>query len=501
MAKFKPLKNISLGKYGPLNLQTLRLPHKKMQEHGHVIGASKSGKTRLLASLYIQYLQAGYSVICIDPQGGLVKLILAYLLHMGYFDTPGAFERLTYLDFAGAEELGLFMPFNVLKQEVVGTNGQTRPVPAHQVASNILEACHRAWPELQQGAAVFDTLLPDALTLLHHNNYPLIALAPLLDDEKFRYELVEKEPDYFLVSNFRNNYDAFKKVDQQIYAGSVKRRARQLTQKPVLRYGLGQSGNLLNFTKIMNDNKSLLINLGGLDKDVMSLLGCLITTGLEQAALSRALLPEGTKFPTTILMADEFTLFSDKSEAGFANGLSLTRQFGLDWIMAHQTWGQFSARMKSAVQNAGWEAIFRAGPDDADYSAKYVSTFDPTVTKEEEETSEDTRALKGFLQLQEQTKLVSQEIRDLKRRHFKYRSPEGKVADLITLDLPDPPIDREALGEIKRYYLSHCFRPQEEIEKEIYPFTWGRLEKKPSALPAYASYLKDPDEDDSLDNT
>src|SRR3954447_16323827 len=114
MATFKSTNKINIGTYGPANLLTFKLPKKELQEHGHVIGASKSGKTRLLASLYIQFLQAGYSVICIDPQGGLVKLILSYLLHMKFFEQPGALNRLTYLDFAGAEELGLFMPFNVL---------------------------------------------------------------------------------------------------------------------------------------------------------------------------------------------------------------------------------------------------------------------------------------------------------------------------------------------------------------------------------------------------
>ena len=171
MATFKPTNKKNIGTYGPANLLTFKLPKKELEEHGHVIGASKSGKTRLLASLYVQLLQAGYSVICLDPQGGLVRLILSQLLQMGYFDRPKALEQLTYLDFAGAEELGLFMPFNVLKQEVVGSNGISRPLAVHQIATNILDACHRAWPELQQGAAIFDTLLPDAVTLLCNNNY------------------------------------------------------------------------------------------------------------------------------------------------------------------------------------------------------------------------------------------------------------------------------------------------------------------------------------------
>jgi hypothetical protein len=242
----------------------------------------------------------------------------------------------------------------------------------------------------------------------------------------------------------------------------------------------------------MNENKSLLINLGGLNQEAVSLLGCLITTGIEQAALARALLPEGATFPTTLLMADEFPRFADRSEAGFANGLSLTRQFNLYWIMAHQTWGQLTPRMRHAVQNAGWEAIFKTGPEDADQSAPYVSTFDPTAVKHEVENPQAAeRSHPQFMSLQEQLKLVSQEIRDQPRRHFKYRSQEGKVVDLSAMNMPSPKVDRKALGDIKRYYLANCFRPQADIEMEIHPFTWGRLEKSKGKAPAHLSYLED----------
>src|SRR3954469_6126587 len=112
MASFKSRKHISLGTYGPFNLQTYKLQHTEMREHGHVIGKSKSGKSYFLASLYIQLLQAGYSVTLIDPHGDLAKLILSFLVSMDYFKTPGAFDKLTYLDFPCAEKLDLFMPFN-----------------------------------------------------------------------------------------------------------------------------------------------------------------------------------------------------------------------------------------------------------------------------------------------------------------------------------------------------------------------------------------------------
>lgn len=487
MAKFKPRNHINLGTYGPLNLQTYRLHHQEMREHGHVIGASKSGKSRFLASLYVQLLQAGYSITLIDPHGDLAKLILSHLITIGFFETSGAFEKLTYLDFPCAERLDLFMPFNVLSHSDDPKEDRT---PA-QVASDIKDAFHRAWPELDSGAATFDTLMPDAVMLLYKNNYPLIALDTLLNDEKFRMELLGNETDYFLVQSFESNYNDFKKVDQQLYAGSVKRRARQLTRIPILRYGLGQTKNFLDFRSIMDGNRSLLINLGGLDTDATGLIGCLLTTQAEQAALSRAALPADSRFTTHFLMVDEFSQFADKSERGASRILSLTRKYGLYWIMAHQTWGQLSDRVRSAIQNSGYEAIFKTGPDDAAISAPYVSTFDPSQIKHE---VEDERAAErthpAFLGLYEQRELAALSIRDLKRRQFFFKSADNKSIILRSMDMPDPKTDKGELAEVERNYLSNCFVPRADIEKQIYQFTWGRLERKPNTMPAYSSYLE-----------
>src|SRR6266851_3411807 len=139
MAKFKTAKHIKIGTYGPLQMQNYKLHRKEMQEHGHVIGASKAGKSRFLASLYIQLLQAGYSGTLIDPHGDLATLILAYLVTMGFFETPGALEKLTYLDFPCAERLNLFMPFNVLSHSDDPKQDDT----PEKKSSDIKSAFHR----------------------------------------------------------------------------------------------------------------------------------------------------------------------------------------------------------------------------------------------------------------------------------------------------------------------------------------------------------------------
>jgi hypothetical protein len=125
----------------------------------------------------------------------------------------------------------------------------------------------------------------------------------------------------------------------------------------------------------------------------------------------------------------------------------------------------------------------------------YVSTFDPEQVKHEvDDPKAAERTHPAFMGLYEQRELAALSIRDLQRRQFYFRSSDSNTLLLKTLDMPDPKVDKEQLAEIERHYLSSCFIPRDEIEKQIYPFTWGRLEKRLSAVPAHESYLETPDE-------
>jgi hypothetical protein len=107
-------------------------------------------------------------VTLIDPHGDLAKLVLSHLVVQGRYQDKATYDRILYLDLPAAEQQGRFLAFNPLLQDL----------PAHTIASNFKEAMHRAFPELSQGAAIFDTLLPRALQVLLANNLPITALEP-----------------------------------------------------------------------------------------------------------------------------------------------------------------------------------------------------------------------------------------------------------------------------------------------------------------------------------
>jgi Helicase HerA, central domain len=353
---------LTLGTFGPLPILRLPLNIRLSQAntHWHIIGTSGSGKSFFLAQLFLSLITHGRPVMLIDPHGDLAKLVLTHLVAQGKYKDNAAYEQILYLDLPAAEQKERYLPFNPLLQEL----------PAHTIASNFKEAMHRAFPELSQGAAIFDTLLPRALQVLLANNLPITDLEPFLWDERFRSALLAKltSPDAATITNyFAHVYAELRRSEQINYAGSVLRRAALLTDLPVLRYSFAQPENRLPFRKIMDAGQSVIINLALRELEASRLLGCLLTVGYEQAALSRA---DAVIRRSHHLIVDEFHSFTTQPAQAFSSMLSQSRKFGLYLCAAHQFWGQANQHLQEALQNTGIEVVFNVGRTDAEYTAK-----------------------------------------------------------------------------------------------------------------------------------
>src|SRR5207249_11764266 len=68
---------------------------------------------------------------------------------------------------------------------------------------------------------------------------------------------------------------------------SILNKISALTLNPILRVILGQQENALDFRRIMDEGKVLIVDLGRCDSETRRLLGSLIVTSIEQAAISR----------------------------------------------------------------------------------------------------------------------------------------------------------------------------------------------------------------------
>src|SRR5712691_4129832 len=74
------------------------------EQHKTISGITGAGKSYFLASLLLFLFSQGFTVLLIDPNGDLAKLIMNLLAGSDYFSDPRGFEKLYYIDFKRAEQ-------------------------------------------------------------------------------------------------------------------------------------------------------------------------------------------------------------------------------------------------------------------------------------------------------------------------------------------------------------------------------------------------------------
>lgn len=433
---------LTLGTYGPpLVSRPFTLGPELVPAHKHVIGTTGVGKSKFLASMYVQLLNQGIGAALIDPHADLGHDILDVLAESGFFRHPDAQKRLLFVDFSRKDT---YVPFNVLRQ----------PYDDHTVARNIVEACKRAWPALADGSAPqFENILLAGTLVLVQNELPLTALPKLLTDKAYRRALLENVSDPDVIDFFRARFDNWGR-DTAAMVESTLRRVFLLTFSPTLRHSLGDTENVLNFRELMDGGVSVIFNLGGLDEDTQRLLGCLLTVGFEVAALARADTPQEARRPYHLFI-DEFSQFSAQSEGSLARVLSLARKYGLSLTLAHQTWSQVNGRLQGALQNAV-EVAFRLGRSDAEWAAPQFARFDPYVVKHEVvDPLQADRTHPVFFSVQETFESWAQALADLEPREA-YVRVGSKTVKVRTLTVPSG--NRTQRDEIEREYVDLLHR-------------------------------------------
>jgi hypothetical protein len=431
-----------------------RLSEKEQAYHAAIFGASGSGKSKLLQSIFLQHLAKGHGVGLIDPHADLALDILKSLIASGFYREEAAFDNLLFLDFAN----GSFVPFNVLNQ----------PYDPHTTALNALEGMIRVWPELET-APLFQTLFLAAVTTLIACHLPITPyLYLLLTDGEFRSTCLTQVTDPLIHQTFRNYYEKLGR-EQVHAAGSTLRRAFLLSYSPIIRNALGQPDNWLDFRAIMNSGKSIIISLGGLEDETKRLIGAMLMVAIEQAALSRVDISERRPFT---LLVDEWGSFAAQDRT-IATILSQCRKFGLRLYLAAQSLSQVSThRLSGALENCRLMIAFALGRASAEIQAKEIGFADPFAKKEEALTPNQHSQ---YQSITDQFETWNQELMNLPTRCC-YVRVQGKEAVKITsLKMRQPTVDQQelaaVLGEYKHRYQRSKHEADEALENISAPFS------------------------------
>lgn len=320
------------------------------RRHMYVIGKTGMGKTNLLENLAIQDIQKGHGIAFIDPHGDTAeKLIKAIPSH-----------RINDVIYFNPADQDFPIAFNVMEK--------VDPEYRHLVASGLVGVFKKIWAD-SWGPRLEYILRNAILGLLEYPGSTLLGVTRILVDKSYRERVVEKITDPVVRSFW---VDEFSKWDPRVLQeviSPIQNKVGQFLSSALIRNIVGQTVSSFDVRKVMDERKILIMNLskGRLGEDNSALLGAMMITKIQLAAMGRVDIPEETR-ADFYLYVDEFQNFATES---FANILSEARKYHLNLILANQYVTQIDEKVRDAIfGNAGSIISFRVGAMDAEFLEK-----------------------------------------------------------------------------------------------------------------------------------
>jgi DNA helicase HerA-like ATPase len=326
--------------------------------HMYVIGKTGMGKSTLLQTLIASDLRRGEGLAVLDPHGDLIQRVAPLV-------PPSRGREVIHFD--PASRPIVFNPLDI-----------SHPARRHLVASGLVSAFKKLWAD-SWGPRLEYLLRNTLLTLLERQGSTLLDVPKLLADKEFRQAVLIAVTDDRLKAFWRTEYDQYPARFRAEAIVPIQNKVGAFLASPVVRRVLGQPRSDIDLRRVMDEGQILLANLskGKLGEDMSALLGALLITGLEQAALSRAEIPEEER-RDFYLCIDEAHAFRTLS---LADLLPEARKFRLNLILAHQYLEEVDESVRAAILgNVGTLIVFRVGARDAEDLAR---EFSPSVTMQD----------------------------------------------------------------------------------------------------------------------
>lgn len=325
------------------------------RRHMYLVGKTGMGKSTVMERMIVNDMVAGHGIALVDPHGDLVEKMLDFV--------PS--NRVNDIVYINPSDYEYPIGFNVLETVDV--------TQRHLVASGLMGVFTKIWEGVWSARMEY-ILNNTILALLEYPGSTMLGIARMLVDPRYRTRVLTKVSDPivkgFWVDEFANYNDKFRNEA----VAPIQNKVGQFLSSAIIRNIVGQPKSTIDLRDIMDSKKILLLNLakGRIGEDNSSLLGAMMITRLQLAAMSRVDTPE-TQRSDFFLYVDEFQNFATESFAGI---LSEARKYRLDLIIAHQYIEQLSEEVAPAVfGNVGTIMAFRVGGEDAEFLEK---EFEPT---------------------------------------------------------------------------------------------------------------------------
>ncbi len=326
------------------------------RKHFYVVGKTGMGKTTMLENMAVQDINVGRGVGVVDPHGEFAQKMLDFI--------PS--QRVNDVIYFNPADLDYPIAFNAIEK--------VDPEHRHLITSGLVGVFKKIWAETW-GPRLEYVLRNAILALLEYPGSTLLGIMRMLVDKAYRRKVIEKIQDpvvkTFWVEEFTKYPDRF----MAEAVAPIQNKVGQFLTSPLIRNIVGQTKSAIDIRRVMDEEKILIMNLskGLIGEDNSALLGAMLITRLQLAAMSRVDIAEEER-KDFYLYVDEFQNFATEA---FANILSEARKYRLSLILAHQYIAQMEEPVRDAVfGNIGTMVTFRVGAQDAEYLEKeFVPEF------------------------------------------------------------------------------------------------------------------------------
>jgi len=328
------------------------------RRHVYVVGKTGMGKTEMLVNMAIQDIQAGRGVGFIDPHGEAAERLLDFI--------PS--NRVNDVIYFNPADLDFPIAFNVMEK----VESEHR----HLVASGLMGVFKKIWPDVW--SARMEYILNNCiLALLEYPDSTLLGVNRMLADPDYRKKIIDRVTDPVVKSFWLQEFARYTQRYEVEATAAIQNKVGQFISNPLIRNIIGQVKSKIDMRRLMDEGKILIANIskGRIGEDNSRLLGALVVTKLQLAAMSRVDVPE-EKRRDFYLYVDEFQNFATEA---FCNILSEARKYRLSLTLGNQYLAQLdemtpsgrSTMVRDAVfGNVGTIVSFRIGAEDAECMEK-----------------------------------------------------------------------------------------------------------------------------------
>jgi hypothetical protein len=321
--------------------------------HLYIVGQTGTGKSFLLELLALSDIHYKHGIAIIDPHGDFATDIVRAI-------PEDRIEDVIYLNPTDTAYPLAFNPLEIFDPALKG-----------HISSEIVGVLKRMFG-YSWGPRLEYILRYTILALLDYPNSTMLGITRMLTEKDFRKKVIKQIDDPIVKNFWVNEFASWNEKFATEAVAPILNKVGAFTANPLIRNIIGQPKSAINIREIMDKGKILIVNLsrGQIGEDNAAILGALLVTKIQLAAMSRADIPFEDRKPF-YLYVDEFQNFATDS---FAVILSEARKYGLNLTLANQYVSQMTPEVRDAVfGNVGNLVCFRIGADDAQYLSKYFA--------------------------------------------------------------------------------------------------------------------------------